>query len=142
MSQENVELVRSIFAARERGDFSDAGWAHSEIEYVIVDGPEPTSYKGLAGLAQAMRDMLSPWDRYRVLVEECRELEAERVLVLLHLAGGRGKASGLELDALSTQQANVVHVHDGKVTKILFYYDRERAFADLGLASDAPVVTE
>ena len=133
MSQENVELVRSVFAATERGDFSDAGWAHSEIEYVIVDGPEPTAYKGLAGLAQAMR--------YMGLLEECRELDAERVLVLLH-PSGRGKASGLELDALSTQQAQVVHVRGGKVTKILVYYDRERAFADLGLASDAPVVTE
>ena len=141
MSQENVEIVRSIFAARERGDFSDAGWAHPEIEYVIVDGPEPTSYKGLAGLAQAMRDMLSPWDRYRARVEECRELDADRVLVFLRVSG-RGKASGLELDALSTQQAQVVHVRDGKVTKILVYYDRERAFADLGLAADAPVVTE
>jgi ketosteroid isomerase-like protein len=55
------------------------------------------------------------------------------VLVLTH-ASGRGKASGLELDALSTQQAQVVHVHDGKVTKILVYYDSERAFADLGLS--------
>ena len=141
MSQENLELVRSIFAARERGDFSDAGWAHPEIEYVIVDGPEPTSYKGLAGLAQAMREMLSPWDRYRGQVEGYRELDAERVLVLIHPMG-RGKASGLELDALSTRQAQVVHVHDGKVTKILVYWDRERAFADLGLASDAPVDTE
>ena len=141
MSQENLELVRSIFAARERGDFSDAAWAHPEIEYVIVDGPEPTSYKGLAELAQAMRDILSPWDRYRGRVEGYRELEAERVLVLIQ-PSGRGKASGLELDALSTQQAHVVHVRDGKVTKILVYYDRERAFADLGLASDAPVVTD
>jgi ketosteroid isomerase-like protein len=63
------------------------------------------------------------------------------VLVLLQ-ARGRGKASGLELDALSTRQAQVVHVRDGKVTKILVYHDRERALADLGLASDAPVVTE
>ena len=28
MSQENVELVRAIFVARDRGGFSDAGWAH------------------------------------------------------------------------------------------------------------------
>ena len=133
MSQENVELVRSIFAARERGDFTDAGWAHPQIEYVVVDGPEPTSYKGLAGLTQAMREMLSPWDHYHGHVEECRELDAERVLVLLQ-ARGRGKASGLELDAFSGQQAQVVHVRDGEVTKILVYYDREHAaFADLGL---------
>ena len=30
MSQENVEIVRSIFAAWECGDYSSAGWAHPE----------------------------------------------------------------------------------------------------------------
>ena len=88
-----------------------------------------------------MRDMLSPWDRYRGRVEEYRELEAERVLVLTH-ASGRGKVSGLELDALSTQQAQVVHVRDGKVTKILVYYDRERTIADLGLSEVSDVAGE
>jgi hypothetical protein len=28
----NVELVRSIYADRERGDHSDVGWADSHIE--------------------------------------------------------------------------------------------------------------
>jgi len=35
----NVELVRSIIEAWERGDYSSAEWAHPEIEYVFADGP-------------------------------------------------------------------------------------------------------
>ncbi len=33
MSQENVEIVRSIYAAWERGDYSSTEWAHPEIEW-------------------------------------------------------------------------------------------------------------
>jgi ketosteroid isomerase-like protein len=41
MSQENVEIVRRVYDAWERGDCSSAEWAHPEIEFVLADGPQP-----------------------------------------------------------------------------------------------------
>ena len=130
---ENLDLVRSIYEATERGDFSDASWADPDIDYVFVDGPEPSAFKGHPGLVEAMRQTLPVWDRFQTHVDEYRELDSDRILVLLH-TGGRGKASGVELGGLGHHGAQVVHVRDGKVTKIAVYYDLDRALVDLGLA--------
>jgi ketosteroid isomerase-like protein len=128
----NLDLVRSIFAAWERGNFGSTEWANPEIEYVFADGPSPGSWTGVAGMAEGWRDWISAWEEHRVEAEEYRALDGERVLVLVHHTG-RGKTSGLELGQMRTKGANVFHVHDGKVNRFVVYLDRERAFADLGL---------
>jgi hypothetical protein len=46
---------------------------------------------------------------------------------------GRGKTSGLEVGDIRMAGANLFHVRGRKVTKLVLYWDRERAFADLGL---------
>ena len=128
----NLDLVRSIYADWERGDFSRADWAHPEFEYVVVGGPEPGSGTGLAGMAEAMRSVLSVWEDHRIEAAECRELDDERVLVFTR-ASGRGKASGLDLAQMRAEWMDVLHVSEGKVTKLVTYADRDRALADLGL---------
>jgi len=128
----NRDLVRSIYADWERGDFSSADWAHPEIEYVVPDGPEPGTWTGLAAIADALHDELRAWEDFRSWSEEYRELDAERVLVLGHLSG-RGKTSGVEVGEMQTKVAAVFHIRDGKVTRLVTYWDRDRALADLGL---------
>jgi ketosteroid isomerase-like protein len=129
---ENLDLVRSLFAAWERGDFSRADWADPEIEFMYADGPEPGSRKGRGRMADAWRNELRDWRDYRVLAESYREVDHERVLVFTSVSG-RGKASGVDADALSQHGAGLLSVRHGKVVKIVLYWDRDRALADLGL---------
>ena len=132
MSQEKLDLVRSIYAAWERGDYKPAEWAHPDIEFVAGDGPTVATWTGLAGLAEGARGFLNAWAEYRIEAAEYRELDGERILVL-HNISGRGKASGLQLES---KTANLFHVRDGKVTRLVAYFDPERALADLGLVPE------
>jgi ketosteroid isomerase-like protein len=126
----NLDLVRTIYAGRGHDDF--AMWAHPDIEVISVDGPQPGTWEGVDGLAEAVQSLRDAWDDFRAEPEEFRDLGDGRVLVLIQRSG-RGRASGLELRELRTQGAAVFHVHDGKVTRVDNYFDRARALADLGL---------
>jgi len=132
----NLDLVRSIFAAQERGDYSSSDWADPEIEYVIPDGPDPGSWKGLAAMAKAARDRLSTWEDYRFTVDEFGELDGQRVLVLVQRLG-RGKRIGVELGQIRSKGAHVFDLDGGKVTRLVAYSDRDSALADLGLTPEA-----
>ena len=132
MSQENVEVVRSMYANWERGDYRSAEWAHPEIETVMADGPTPGSWTGVANAAEGWRDFLSAWQGYHTEVEEYRELDDERVLVLSRRRG-RGKKSRIELADVAAKGAAIYNVRNGKVTRQVVYLDRKNALADLGL---------
>lgn len=132
---DNVDRVRSIFAAWERGDFSSSDWAHPEIEWVVADGLEPGDWKGLAGMQAGWRDFVSLWTGYSIEADEYRELDDERVLVLYERSG-RGRTSGMELGQLRSKGASLFHLRAGLVTRMVSYTDPDRSLADLGLASD------
>jgi len=103
---ENLDLVRSIYAAWERGDFSSAVWAHPEIEFALADGPDPGTWTGLPGMAEGYRTWLSAWTNFRAEPEEYLVLDDERILVLVHNTG-RGRTSGLSLDERSPSERTV-----------------------------------
>jgi ketosteroid isomerase-like protein len=135
VSSTNLDLVRSIYAAWGRGDYSSAEWAHPEIEFVIADGPARGSWTGLAGMAAGWRSWLSAWEDLRIEVDEYRELDNERVLVLSQ-GLARGKTSGLEVARLRSESANLFHTRGGKVTKLVIYFERHNAFSELGISPE------
>jgi hypothetical protein len=53
---------------------------------------------------------------------------------------GQGKTSGVNLEQLPQHSAYVFHAREGKVTRLVFYMNRDRALADLGLAESSRFV--
>ena len=137
MESANVELVRSILAAWESGDFSSTEWADPDIEYVIADGPAPGSWHGLEGMADGWRNFLDAWEGYRAVADEYLELDRERVVVLMHDVSGRGKTSGVELSAVQGKRVNLFHLRGGKVRRLVIYFEGDRGLANLVLTPEA-----
>jgi hypothetical protein len=86
-------------------------------------------------MASRFRDWLSAWEDWRVAADEYLELDAERVFVSYHFTA-RGKASGVEIGAGWSKGAQVFHVRDGRVIKLVQYNDRDNALADLRLPKE------
>jgi ketosteroid isomerase-like protein len=133
----NLDLVRAIYAAWERGDYRAGDWQHPEIQFVMADGPTPGSWTGAAGITEGWGSFLSAWEGFHHRADEYRELDGERVLVLARF-GGRGKGSGLEIGEIGPKGAVLFQLHAGKVRRIVLYFDRQHALADLALESGSP----
>jgi hypothetical protein len=128
---ENLDLVRSIYADWERGDFRSVEWADPEIELTVEEfGPlVAQTWTGLAGVAEAARSRMEVINQFRIEAEEYRELDAHRVLVF-DRRSGTFKHSQIEGVGGG---AHLFHISRGKVTRVVMYNDHDRALADLGL---------
>ena len=134
-SLNNLDLVRSIYAAWERGDYRSLEWADADIEYKVADGPSPGTWTGIEGMTEAFRDVLAAWEDWGVVADDYLGLAGDRVLVSFHCTG-RGKASGVDLAQLQVSGATLFELGDGKVTRIVQYFDRGDALVELGLTPD------
>jgi hypothetical protein len=86
-------------------------------------------------MAESTGGMLDAWQELRFYADEYRELDLERIFVLGRFSG-RAKMSGLPVTNIGARGAALAHARDGKVTRLVIYYDGERALADLGLAPE------
>jgi ketosteroid isomerase-like protein len=127
---DNLELVHAIYADWERGDFSRSEWADPEIEFVITEGPNPGTWKGLEAMSRRYGEWLREWTDFRAEPEQFIVGEHDWILVLVRNFG-RGRTSGYEFEQRSV--ANLFEFREGTVIRFVLYFDRDRARADLGL---------
>jgi ketosteroid isomerase-like protein len=130
MSEENVEIVRRMYDAYQRGDNETALAAfHPEVEFDASIRPEGGIYQGPAGIAEAMRTWAGTWDDFRIDVEEI--IDAGDRILAAERQTGRGKGSGLPLDQ---HTYSIFSIRDGKIVHLLWLDSRERAWSAAGLS--------
>ena len=134
MSQQNVELIRAIYAAFEAGDVAGViarmspGMVWNEAEnFPYADG---NPYRGPEAILSGVFGRLGgDWDGFAALPGEF--LDAGDTIVVLGRYRGTYKASGKAIDA---QFAHVWRVDDGKAVAFQQYTDTLQAARVTGAA--------
>jgi ketosteroid isomerase-like protein len=132
MSQENVELVRTLLSAYDRADYEAALEAlDPDIEWHVPPGISigREVYRGRDEVQKGFAEWLGAWDTYRFEPEEV--IDRGDHVVVGGMQTGRGRGSGVEV-RLPT--FHVFTLRDGKVTRHRSYRDRTEALEAAGLS--------
>ena len=129
MSQENVELVRTVFGDWARGDFRAASDLFAEdFEWKqSPDAVEPGSHRG-ASIRSALRQLFEIYENYRIEAEEY--IDAGDGIVVVGRARGTARGSGMELDQ---GVFFVWRARNGKLASLEAFRDRGEALEAVGL---------
>jgi ketosteroid isomerase-like protein len=131
MSQENVEVVRKVYAAWTCGDPSEA-FEHLDPEVVweaIEDAPDAGTYRKHSGVKRYMDDWLQDFEMLGF--EFRRSIDAEGRLVMEQRGTTKGKGSGL---TTVINYAAVYTFRLGKVLTVKEYGTYEQALEAVGLS--------
>ena len=122
-------MLRPIHAAWARGDFrAGLDLFDPQIEFVRNDVPDPGVYRGLEAMRRGFREWLQSWEFFWAEPEEF--IDAGATIVVFIRNRGRGRTSGVELDAPA---ASVWTLRDRKATLLALYADRTRALRPAGV---------
>ena len=132
MSQENVEIARSVLAALGDRDAARLiSLAHPDVEwhsfFALGEGGRP--YQGYEGTGQYMRDLSDAFDVGYAEVEEA--LGVGDVVLLVGHIHYRGKGSGAEG---KTPTGWVLKFRDRKVVCFRAFRNPEQALEAVGLS--------
>jgi ketosteroid isomerase-like protein len=130
MSKENVEIVWALNEGFNRGDAA-AGFrlldpdVEAESHRALGGDRE---YRGHTGMSQLMGTFWQSFENPRSEIEEC--IASSDDLVLGVRIYGRGRASGVEVDALTGQ---VLTLRGGKVVRRRVFVTKAEALEAAGL---------
>ncbi|MFN2612640.1 MAG: nuclear transport factor 2 family protein [Solirubrobacterales bacterium] len=133
MSQENVEIVRRLVDAYNEGGFGNQNvLGFFDPEVVFEEPPEqpgPGTGRGREESARMFSAFDDAWEEHRVVAEEIRAIDSERVLVVAtnHFRG----RDGIEIDQPGW---TLFTLRGGKVVLMQAFWQRRNALEAAGLS--------
>ena len=131
MSQENVEIVRAVYAAGARGDLETAGsLIHPEIEFhTYAQSPEAGVYRGREAVLKYNETLFGQFESLRIEVEELIDA-GDRVIVVStqHAVPKGGRQE------MAVHMAEVWTVRDSLLAERRSYSTKDEALEAVGLA--------
>jgi ketosteroid isomerase-like protein len=133
MAQENVDIAKRVIDAFNRRDVeSFFALAVPDFEWfpAMAGAVEGSGYRGRDGIEKYLVDIGDAWEEYRVLAEEFRDLDGERVVMLGRIEG-RGRGSRAWIDSPT---GTIFEFLNGKMSRVRTYLDHGEALRAAGLS--------
>jgi ketosteroid isomerase-like protein len=130
MSQEDVELIRSLYRARDPSRWFDLLDEEVELDFTAYPVPDSAVMHGKHAATDWSRRWWGAWDEYEPDATETIDAGDGRVVVV-HDERGRGKWSGVQL---ARRWAVIFTVRRGRVVRFQSFKTRQDALEAARLA--------
>jgi ketosteroid isomerase-like protein len=137
MSEENIEVVRRLFAAFQSVGVGDLEHRLDEVREIFdpevewVAAPHSLlaseEYRGYDGVRRFWTQFLSAWDEYGVEVEELIDA-GDQVVAAMRLSG---RTNELEVDEA---RSSLLTLRDGRIVRIEPFASKDAALEAAGLS--------
>jgi ketosteroid isomerase-like protein len=129
MSQENVEMIRSIYEPLNRGDWEAVFRnAHPEMQITTQRGPTAGTYRGQEAVRKQVQDLLGPFDTWTMEPEEFFDA-GNQVVAYVKV---RARPSGGSVD-MEIRNGHLWTIRDGTIRALKTFPAREKALEAAGL---------
>jgi ketosteroid isomerase-like protein len=130
MSQENVEIVRSVYEALNRGDWEAVFRnAHPDVEFTTERDPTAGTYRGQEAAKRHFQDLLGPFDVWTIEPEEFFEA-GDHVVVFVKT---RSRPTGASVD-MEVRNGALWTIRGGTIRSLKTFAVREEALEAVGLS--------
>ena len=100
---------------------------------MVSESAGSQEFRGIEGFKEALNDWISPYESFRLEIEEA--IVSEDKLVFLARQVATTKHDGVEVE---TESASVWWAEDGQIRQAAFYLDRRAGLEAAGIDPDRP----